>query len=218
MMASRDVVIAELLRTGVLAVVRTDEPQEIVKTAKALLRGDVTLIEITMTVPSAFRVIEHIVAEMGSDVLVGAGTVLDATTARLAISAGASFLVAPTLDLELIQMAHRYNAAAIPGCLTPTELAQACSGGADVIKLFPGRVATPGYFADLFGPFPGARLMPTGNVNLDTAPQYIQAGAVAVGVGKAMLDAKAISLGDWDGVTALARQFRSTVEAARSAS
>ena len=144
MMASRDVVIAELLRTGVLAVVRTDEPQEIVKTAKALLRGDVTLIEITMTVPSAFRVIEHIVAEMGSDVLVGAGTVLDATTARLAISAGASFLVAPTLDLELIQMAHRYNAAAIPGCLTPTELAQACSGGADVIKLFPGRVATPG--------------------------------------------------------------------------
>jgi 2-dehydro-3-deoxyphosphogluconate aldolase/(4S)-4-hydroxy-2-oxoglutarate aldolase len=123
--------------------------------------------------------------------------------------------VSPSFDRETIEVAHRYSVAAIPGCLTPTEIAQAWSAGADIVKLFPGRVATPGYFSDLLGPFPDVRLMPTGNVDLDTAPRYIEAGAVAVGVGKALVDAAALKARDWATIKERARQFRDIVDRAR---
>lgn len=214
-MASKEHVIAELTATGVVAVVRVDAPQDLVKLARSLVDGGVKLIEITMTVPSALKVIEQAALELASDAVIGAGTVLDPTTARLAISAGAGFIVGPSLNLDVIQMAHLYGTAVIPGCLTPTEIAQAWSAGADVVKLFPGRVATPGYFADLRGPFPTVRLMPTGNVDLETAPHYIRAGAVAVGVGKALVDLEAIKSGNWEAITDRARRFRSAIDLAR---
>jgi 2-dehydro-3-deoxyphosphogluconate aldolase/(4S)-4-hydroxy-2-oxoglutarate aldolase len=212
---TRHDVIATLIESGVVAVVRTDSADDLIPLAAALADGGVPLVEITMTVPSALTVIEQATAELGDRAIIGAGTVLDATTARLAIAAGAEFVVAPSLDVATIEMAHRYGAAAMPGCLTPTEIAQAAAAGADVVKLFPGRVATPGYFADLRGPFPGVRLMPTGNVDLETAPQYIRAGAVAVGVGKALVDPAELAAADWAAITARAKRFRAVVDEAR---
>jgi 2-dehydro-3-deoxyphosphogluconate aldolase/(4S)-4-hydroxy-2-oxoglutarate aldolase len=208
---------AALIDTGVVAVVRTESALGLVQLAAALAEGGVRLVEITMTVPSALSVIEQAASQLEGRVLIGAGTVLDATNARRAIAAGAAFVVAPSLDVATIETAHRDGAAAIPGCLTPTEIAGALAAGADVVKLFPGRVATPGYFGDLLGPFPGVRLMPTGNVDLETAPQYIRAGAVAVGVGKALVDPGALAAGDWPAITERARRFRAVVDEARAA-
>jgi len=215
MTASREEVLRVLTETGVVAVVRIDESAELVGLSRALADGGVRLVEITMTVPGALSAIEATVAQLGADIFVGAGTVLDPTTARLAVSAGASFVVGPSLNEEVIAVSHLYGVAVIPGCLTPTEIAHAWSAGADVIKLFPGRVATPGYFNDLRGPFPQVRLMPTGNVDLETTPQYIRAGAVAVGVGKALVDRDALHARDWPVITSLARQFRQVVDGAR---
>ena len=212
---SRQSVLRTLEDTGVVAVVRLDAPTDLPLVARALREGGVLLTEITMTVPGALGAIEACVREVGDDAVIGAGTVIDAVTARLAVSAGASFIVGPNLDLEVIAMAHRYGVAVIPGVLTPTEIAQAWTAGADVVKLFPGRVATPGYFADLRGPFPQVRLMPTGNVNLETTPEYIKAGAVAVGVGKALVDPAAVRDGAWTIITEHARRFRDAVDAAR---
>lgn len=215
MTSPHDAALMALLETGVVAVVRTDRSDDLIDLARALSAGGVRLVEFTMTVPRALHVIEQASAELGGEVIVGAGTVLDPITARLAVAAGAGFIVGPSLDLGVIEVAHRYSVAVIPGCLTPTEIATAWSAGADVVKLFPGRVATPGYFADLRGPFPHIRLMPTGNVDLDTAPQYIAAGAVAVGVGKALVDAGALKARDWATITERARRFREVVDRAR---
>lgn len=212
---SRQEVLQVLTDTGVVAVVRVDRPAELTKLAGALRDGGVLMVEITMTVPGAIAAIEATVRELGDEVFVGAGTVLDAATARLAISAGAAFIVGPTFDPDVISMSHLYGVAVVPGCLTPTEIVQAWSAGADVIKLFPGRVATPGYFADLMGPFPSVKLMPTGNVDRKTAPEYIRSGAVAVGVGKALVDPKALRDGEWDVITQNARDFRALVDGAR---
>lgn len=213
----RDRVMDTLVATGVVAVVRIDQPADLPRLSRALGDGGVRLIEITMTVPGALEAIERTGRELGDDALVGAGTILDPVTARLAISAGAAFVVGPNFDPVVIEMAHRYGVPAMPGCLTPTEIVQAWSAGADVIKLFPGRVATPGYFEDLRGPLPQVRLMPTGNVSVETAPQYIRSGAIAVGVGKALVDAAAMRVGDWARITANARQFRALVDEAREA-
>lgn len=214
---NRESTLTSMLDTGVVAVVRVDAPTGLISLADALRTGGVVHTEITMTVPGALGAIETTVRELGDDVFIGAGTVLDATTARLAISAGASFIVGPTLDLEVIAMARRYGVMVVPGCLSPTEIIGAWTAGADVVKLFPGRVATPGYFADLRGPFPQVRLMPTGNVNLETTPEYIKAGAVAVGVGKALVDGAAFREERWGDITDNARRFRAVVDEAREA-
>lgn len=216
MVTARERSVSTLLETGVVAVVRVDDGSKLAGLASALAEGGVRLIEITMTVPGALQAIERASAEVGDAALIGAGTVLDATTARLAVAAGASFVVSPALDTGVIETAHRYGVAAAPGCLTPTEVVTALGAGADAIKLFPGRVATPGYFADLLGPFPQARLLPTGNVDLTTTPEYIRAGAVAVGVGKALVDATALAAGDWAAITQRARAFRRVVDEARA--
>lgn len=215
MTQSREATLSSMMETGVVAVVRVDEATGLVALAEALRSGGVVHTEITMTVPGALDAIESAVRELGDDAFVGAGTVLDAVTARLAINAGVSFVVGPSLDLEVIAMAHRYGVMVVPGCLTPTEITQAWSAGADVVKLFPGRVATPGYFSDLRGPFPQVRLMPTGNVDLETTPEYIKAGAVAVGVGKALVDRTALKEQRWSVISENARRFREVVEQAR---
>ena len=217
MIHTKQATLTSLTESGVVAVVRADAPTGLIALADALRTGGVVHTEITMTVPGALDAIEATVREFGDDVFIGAGTVLDQTTARLAISAGASFIVGPSLDLDVIAMAHRYGVMVIPGCLTPTEIMQAWSAGADVLKLFPGRVATPGYFADLRGPFPQVRLMPTGNVDLHTTPEYIAAGAVAVGVGKALVDPSAFREEQWAVITENARRFRAVVDEARRA-
>ncbi len=215
MTAKKEETLRRLHETGVVAVVRVDDPAGMTGLATALQRGGVSMVEITMTVPGALAAIEATAAEFGDEVIVGAGTVLDPATATMAIAAGASYIVSPTFDRAVVSAAHLGGTAAMPGCLTPTEIVTAWTAGADVVKLFPGRVATPGYFQDLKGPLPQVRLMPTGNVNLETAPQYIKAGAIAVGVGKALVDVDALRSEDWDTITDRARTFRRIVDEAR---
>lgn len=215
MVQSKQQVVQTLVDTGVVAVVRIDRPAELTSLARALLAGGVKIVEITMTVPNALQAIETAVRELDGEAIIGAGTVLDVTTARQAISAGAGVVVAPTFNPEVVSVCHMYGVSVIPGCLTPNEIMQAWSAGSDVIKLFPGRVATPEYFRDLKGPFPSVRLMPTGNVDKKTAPEYIQAGAVAVGVGRALVDASAMATGDWATITRNARDFRTLIDQAR---
>ena len=217
MTLGRNATLAAMLDSGVVAVVRVDEPTGLIALAAALREGGVVHTEITMTVPGALAAIESTVREHGDEVFVGAGTVRDATTARMAIGAGASFLVSPCLNLDVVAMANRYGVMVVPGCLSPTEIDQAAAAGAELIKLFPGRVATPGYFKDILGPFPEVRLMPTGNVNLETAPEYIRAGAVGVGVGKALVDPAAFRAARWADITENARRFRTVIDEARGA-
>lgn len=212
---SRQTVLRVLHETGVVAVVRVDDAAGLTRLAAALGDGGVRLVEITMTVPGALAAIDEAAKAMGDEVFIGAGTVLDPVTARLAINAGASFIVGPSLNLDVIQVAHLYGVAVVPGCLTATEIATAWGAGADAVKLFPGRVATPEYFKDLHGPFPQVKMLPTGNVDLQTTPRYIEAGAIAVGVGKALVDPTALQRADWGAITHNARRFRDAVDGAR---
>jgi 2-dehydro-3-deoxyphosphogluconate aldolase/(4S)-4-hydroxy-2-oxoglutarate aldolase len=216
-MSGRQQVIHVLEATGVIAVIRAERAAGLVAAARSLAAGGVRLVEITMTVPRALEVIQEAVDELGDEALIGAGTVLDATTARLAILAGASFVVGPSLDEDVIVAAHLHDRAAMPGCLTPTEVVKAWKAGADVVKMFPGRVATPGYFRDLCGPLPHVRLLPTGNVDMTTAPEYIAAGAIGVGIGRALVPTSAIEEGRFDDITSNARELIRVVAEARQA-
>lgn len=211
-------VVARITETGVIAVVRMSRSENLVGAARALVAGGVQAVEVTMTTPRALEVIAEASRALGDDVLIGAGTVLDEEQAREAVRAGAHFLVAPTVDADVVRVAREANIPVIQGALTPNEIERAMRLGADLIKLFPGRVATPGYFKDVLGPFPTARLMPTGNVDLTTAPGYIKAGAVAVGVGKALVDPAAVDAADWQTLTERARAFVGVVHEARKES
>lgn len=207
--------ISVLEKTSVIAVVRLDTSADVPHLADAVHEGGVRMIEITMTVPGALEAIERTVREVDSGVLIGAGTVLSADVARQAVSVGASFIVSPALDLDVVRVVRSLGVAVIPGCLSPTEVSQAHRAMADAVKLFPGRIATPGYLRDLKGPFPDVRMLPTGNVDLKTAPEYIRAGAIAVGVGKAIIDQAAVTAGDWKTIAQRARAFRKVVDEAK---
>ena len=148
--------------------------------------------------------------------MLGAGTVLDAETARLAILAGAQFIVGPVFRPEVVAMCHRYDIAAMPGCFTPTEILAAWEAGADVVKVFPATALGPGFFKDVRGPLPQVKMMPTGGVSLANAGEWIKAGAVAIGVGTAMVDSKAVAASDWAAITETARRFVGAVAAARA--
>lgn len=209
------VVLDRILATGIVAVVRLRESTGMIPLAHALDEGGVAAIEITLTMPGALEAIRSVRDAMGPESVVGAGTVLDADQAAAAIAAGADFIVGPTVCPEVIATAKEAGRPVVAGALTPTEVHKALVLGADIVKMFPGRVATPGYFRDILGPLPTARLMPTGNVDLETAPQYIAAGAVGVGVGKALVDPVAVAGGDWGTVTARARRFREAIDQAK---
>jgi 2-dehydro-3-deoxyphosphogluconate aldolase/(4S)-4-hydroxy-2-oxoglutarate aldolase len=202
-----------LQQTRVVAIARTRQADGLIEAFGALCDGGVVLVEVTLTIPGALGVIREASTRFGSAVQVGCGTVLDARSAEDAIEAGASFVVSPSFHEDVVATCAARGVVAVPGCLTPTEVATAMRAGSQVIKLFPGRVATPDYLRDLLGPLPGARFLPTGNVDLDTAPRYIESGAVAVGVGKALLDPVAIGEGSYATITAAARSFREAVDA-----
>jgi 2-dehydro-3-deoxyphosphogluconate aldolase/(4S)-4-hydroxy-2-oxoglutarate aldolase len=169
-----------------------------------------------MTVPRAVALIESLTASAPGGVIVGAGTVLDAETARQVILAGARFVVSPVLRPAVIELGHRYDVAVMPGCFTPTEILTAWEAGADVVKVFPASAVGPGFFKDVHGPLPQVRLMPTGGVTRENAGAWIAAGAVAIGVGTALVDPKAVSAGRFDLVSANARHFIDAVQGARA--
>ncbi len=211
---SRLQVVQDVAASGVVAVIRMKDPSKLKGVADALIAGGVTAMEVTMTVPGAVGLIEQLAKDLPAGLRLGAGTVLDAETARQVILAGATFIVAPTLDLRTIEMCHRYDVAAMPGCFTPTEILDAHERGADIVKVFPATALGPQFIKDVRGPLPQVKLMPTGGVSLDNAGEWIRAGAVAVGVGSALLDAKAIEEGRLDVLTNNARRIVASVASA----
>ncbi|MCA9103392.1 MAG: bifunctional 4-hydroxy-2-oxoglutarate aldolase/2-dehydro-3-deoxy-phosphogluconate aldolase [Planctomycetales bacterium] len=204
-----------IIDRGIVAVVRAPSGELLVDVAEALLAGGVDVLEITFTVPRAERVVERVADRLGDRILLGAGTVLDTETARLAFSAGARYIVSPTLNLDVIRMCHRYGHVCMPGALTPTEVLTAWEAGAEIVKVFPSDITGPQYLKALHGPLPQVRLMPTGGVNLDTAADFLKAGACALGIGGALVEAGAVKSGDFDRIAQLAREYVAIVKKTR---
>ena len=203
---------------GVIPVVRASSPEEAIQAVEAIKAGGLPLLEITMTVPGALQVIEELVRRF-DDAIVGAGTVLDADTARACIDAGAQFIVSPALDPETIACCRELDVAVMPGALTPTEVVSAWNAGADLVKVFPaGALGGASYIKSLKAPLPQIELVPTGGVTLANAADFIKAGAAAVGVGADLVDTKAIRAGQPEKITQAARAFIETVSKARMSS
>ncbi|MGD9563309.1 MAG: bifunctional 4-hydroxy-2-oxoglutarate aldolase/2-dehydro-3-deoxy-phosphogluconate aldolase [Pyrinomonadaceae bacterium] len=210
-------IVEQIESLGLVPVVRAASADEAVQAIDAIKAGGVNVLEITMTVPGAVKVIEKVADKYGSDVLVGAGTVLDPETARACLLAGAQFIVSPALNLATIELCHRYSAPICPGVLTPTEVITAWSAGVDLVKVFPcGSVGGASYIKNLKGPFPQVKIIPTGGVSLATAADFIKAGAAALGVGTDLVDVKAIREGNAHIVTERAKQFVQILEDARA--
>ena len=213
---NKEYVLSRIREVGIVPVVRASSADEAFEAIEAIKAGGIPILEITMTVPRALSVIERVTASYG-DVIVGAGTVLDAETARACILAGAQFVVSPALNLETISCCHRYSIAVMPGALTPTEVVQAWTAGADFVKVFPaGAMGGANYIKSLKAPLPQIELVPTGGVSLKTASDFIRAGASALGVGADLVDTKALGEGRADLITERARQFVEIVRTARA--
>jgi 2-dehydro-3-deoxyphosphogluconate aldolase/(4S)-4-hydroxy-2-oxoglutarate aldolase len=204
-----------VLDSGIVAVVRTPESDQLVEVARALADGGVEVVEITMSVPNALDVLRQVRQALGDRLLLGAGTVLDAETARAVLLAGAEFIVAPTLNLDVIRLCRRYDKLAIPGAFTPTEILTAWEAGADIVKVFPADVVGPAFFKALRGPLPQIRLMPTGGVDLSTAADFLKAGACCLGIGSQLVEPKAVAERNFDRIRSLARQYVSIVQQTR---
>lgn len=199
---------------GVVAVVRGDSEEEAIKIARACVEGGIPAIEVTYTVPGATEVIKAL-KETFSDkeLLVGAGTVLDSETARIAILAGAKYIVSSSFDLDTCKLCNRYQIPYMPGCITPKEMVTAMEAGADVIKVFPGNLVGPSYIKAVKGPMPQAVLMPTGGVSLDNVHEWIQNGCIAVGVGGQLT--KGSKTGNYDEITETAKKFVAKIKETR---
>jgi len=215
-MSARDRVLATIRDVGLVPVVRAESADEASRVIDAIQAGGVPVLEITMTVPGALRLIEEIARRFGLEAVVGAGTVLDPETARACILSGAQFVVSPALNLETIALCRRYAVPVMPGALTPTEVITAWQAGADMVKVFPCQaVGGASYLKALKAPLPHVDLVPTGGVNLKTAADFIKAGATALGVGADLVDLQAIRGGQAALITERARQFVEIVRTAR---
>ena len=199
---------------GVIAILRGVQPDDAVAVADAVVDAGVTALEVTADTPNATSSIETI-ADRVDDALVGAGTVLDAETARAAQLAGAEFLVTPTVNRDVIRTANRYGTPVVVGAYTPTEAIEAYEAGADAVKVFPAKTGGPDHVAAIGGPLPQVPLVPTGGVGADIAGEYVRAGAVAVGVGSSIVDGEAVADGDFDAIRSNARAVVEAVAAAR---
>jgi 2-dehydro-3-deoxyphosphogluconate aldolase / (4S)-4-hydroxy-2-oxoglutarate aldolase len=212
---SRSAITRQIESLGVVAVIRMKESDRLRAVVDALAAGGVRALEVTMTVPRAVDLIREIAPTLPDGFLLGAGTVVDAETVFRVIDAGARFVVSPVFRAAVIDAAHQRDVPAMPGCMTPTEILAAWDAGADVVKVFPATGLGPGFLKDVHGPLPHVKLMPTGGVTLDNAGDWIKAGAVAVGVGTALVDASAIANGNYQVLTANARRIIDTVRVAR---
>ena len=185
----------------VIAIIRMEDYRKIIKVTEALMGGGVRCLEITLTVPNALDIIKEVSQNISPDFIIGAGTVLDPETARLAIIAGAQFIVSPSTNLEVIKICKRYSKVIIPGAFTPSEILKSWENGADIVKVFPANFFGPEYFKILKGPYPHINLMPAGRVCIDNAVDFIKSGACAVSIGGELLDKKAIAEDNFDVVT-----------------
>ncbi len=208
--------IQRIRETAFIAVLRADSSEQLIEVGRALKAGGCDLIEVTMTTPDALDVIETATDELGDDVLIGAGSVLDAETARSAILAGAEYIVSPITNYDMIEMAHRYDKVTMPGAFTPTEAINAYQAGADFVKVFPASIGGPKLIKAMLAPMPQLSLVPTGGVNLDTIVDFLDAGAAACGVGSALVKKSALKTGDMDVIESTAAAFMEKVRNARS--
>ena len=214
-MEKRDI-FNRMMSEGLIPVIRVSSAQEAVDVADAIKEGGVTLIEITMSVPGAIDTIKELTRKYKDEIIMGAGTILDPETARAALLAGAQFIVTPTLNLDVIQLAHRYSAVVVPGAMTPTEILTAWNAGADMVKVFPAaQLGGPEYLKALRGPLPQILLVPTGGVNLQNAGAFIKAGATALGVGGELVDKKAVKEKKFNVITENTRAFLKVIREAR---
>ena len=212
---SRETDLQRVLAGGLVAVVRAPDASHLVEVIAALAEGGVGVAEVTLTVLGALDVLKAAKAKLGDRVLLGAGTVLDPETARAALLAGAEFIVSPTLNFDVIRLCKRYDKLVFPGAFTPTEILAAWEAGADVVKVFPAEVLGPAYFKAVRGPLPQIRLMPTGGVDLNTAGEFLRAGACCLGVGSQLVDPKAVARQDFEYLRGLAWQYTQAVRLAR---
>jgi 2-dehydro-3-deoxyphosphogluconate aldolase / (4S)-4-hydroxy-2-oxoglutarate aldolase len=204
-----------ILDAGIVAVVRAADGSHLVEVIRALADGGVTVAEVTFTVPNALEVLRQARQTLGEQVLLGAGTVLDAETARAAILAGAEFIVAPTFNGGVIRLCNRYGKVVMPGAFTPTEILSAWEAGADIVKVFPAEVVGPAFFKAMRGPLPHIRLMPTGGVDLSTAAEFLKAGACCLGIGSQLIEPRAVAERNFDRLRDLARQYVNVVKQTR---
>jgi 2-dehydro-3-deoxyphosphogluconate aldolase/(4S)-4-hydroxy-2-oxoglutarate aldolase len=209
----------QLIRqTGIIAIMRASSSDQLVAAAHAINQGGVRVIEVTMTTPGALNVISAAVNEFGDQVLFGAGSVLDTETARAAILAGAGFIVAPSLKVEVVSLCRRYSIPVMPGCYTPTEMLTACEAGADMIKLFPADVGGPDLVKAILAPFPQFEIVPVGGIELSNAAEYIKKGAAALGVGSSLVNQKLLDTGDMAELTRRAAALIGEVKKGRGIS
>ncbi len=206
-------ILGKIVDSGLVCVIRADTPDQASRIAEACALGGVAALEITFTVPGASGVIEHLAKNFTGQILVGAGTVLDPETARVAILSGAQYLVSPSVNPETARLANRYQIPYMPGAGTIGEVVLAMECGADVIKVFPGEILGPAFVKAVKGPLPQASLMPTGGVSIDNVAKWIEAGAVAVGVGSNLT--AGAKTGDYASITKLARQFVEKIKEVR---
>lgn len=209
-------ILKRITQAGVIAVVRADSPQKAEKTVDAIIKGGVTGIELTFTVPHADQVIAHLSAKYADrkDVVIGAGTVLDPISARIAIINGADFIVSPSFSAEVAEICNLYEIPYTPGCMSPTEIQEALKTGVDLIKIFPSNVLTPKMISEIKGPFPYLSIMSTGGINVDNMADWFKAGVTLVGTGGS-LTAPA-EKNDFDGVTSMAKKYHQKLEEIRS--
>lgn len=203
-------VLKRIEKVGIVAVVRAENSERAKSVALACMDGGIDSIEITFTVPGAQKVIESLTEEFGDSLLVGAGTVLDSITARIAILAGAKYIVSPSFDLETAKLCNRYQVPYMPGCMTLTEMIQAMEAGVDIIKVFPGSAFGPDFIKAIKGPLPHASFMPTGGVSLDNVDKWIKNGCIAVGVGGNL------TKGTREDMTKTAKEFVAKISEARN--
>jgi 2-dehydro-3-deoxyphosphogluconate aldolase / (4S)-4-hydroxy-2-oxoglutarate aldolase len=210
-------ILSSIIDIGIVPVVRVTSSEGAVKSIEAIYRGGIRAAEITMTVPGALKALEKVADQFGDKIVLGAGTVLDAETARMAMLAGAEFFVSPNLRIATIEMAQRYSKVVMPGALTPTEVLTAWEAGADIVKVFPcGNVGGPKYIKALKAPCPHIEMIPTGGVNLETAGEFLKAGACAVAVGAEMVDAKAVKEGRFEVIEQKAKEYLAVIAKARA--
>jgi len=215
-MSQREAALDRLCDKGIVAVVRAAGSEQLIDVARALLAGGVDCIEITMTTPNALEVIRQCRRDVG-EALVGVGSVLDARKAKAAIEAGAQFVVSPIFDPAMVEATHDADLPAVPGCFTPTEIHNATVAGADLVKVFPAGFFGAKYFKAILAPMPHLKLTPTGGVNLETAADFIAAGAATLGVGSALVTKAALAAGDLAEIQRLAGEYVRIVAEARAA-
>lgn len=215
-MAKKHEVLAALRNSGAVAVIRTENPEDLAAVARALGAGGVKFVEITMTVPGALDIIRDAVAQLkDTDVFIGAGTVLDAQTTRAAIIAGAQFIVSPGCDPETVKLCNTYGVVVMPGAFTPHEILQAHKCGADVVKVFPADLGGPDYIKTIKEPLPQIELLPTKGIDFDTAAAFVKAGAIAVGAGSCLVSKALIASKDYKRITENAERFTRVVREAK---